>query len=529
MGLIKVLDPITANQIAAGEVVERPASVVKELVENSLDAQASSIEVTITDGGTKSIIVKDNGVGIYPEDMVIAFERHATSKITTAQDLNNLLSLGFRGEALPSIASVSKVDLISRPREITAGQKVSIHGGNLAGIEDIGCAPGTTIQVKELFYNTPARKKHLKSAAAEASQITDVLTRLALAHPQVSFKLSSNGRSVLASPGTGNLRDTIINLYGQEIGQELVSVEGGSELVKVKGFVVRPVVTRNNRHMQTIIVNGRYVRSRFISQAVLAAYHTLLPVGRHPVFVLDLQLDPGQVDANVHPTKMEIRFEREQEILELVRNVVNSALEHTNLVPGIQLPRPSLATPRPASTGATPVKVEQKSIEWFNQTKPVEEPMLSLKKTVQMDDIEPWKETEPKPQIKSADEVKPVFGDESKIQKEFTSQVESKVRPLSGDEELSELAESFGQVKVVEEIKAVEKMEPVRLRESEPDEVLTCAEEDPQWNTVATSTDVSGEVEGVPEVSPEQECSGPKGEIMESEVNSWIAQLLPIG
>lgn len=485
MGLIKILDTITANQIAAGEVVERPASVVKELVENSLDAQATSIEVIIAEGGLQNIIVKDNGIGIQPEDMVVAFERHATSKIARAEDLSNLHSLGFRGEALPSIASVAKVELTSRPRECTAGRRVTIHGGQVFGVEDVGCAPGTTVQVKELFFNTPARKKHLKSPSAEAAQITEVITRLALAHPSVSFRLSSNGRQVVETPGTGSLRDTIINLYGQEIGQELVKVTGQGNVVKIKGYVARPVITRNNRHMQTIIVNGRYVRSKLISQGVLEAYHTLLPVGRHPVFVLDLQIDPSKVDANVHPTKMEIRFDEEQEIISEVRTAVSSALTMTNLVPGIPV---SAGLPRDNGSNVRQPKVNKPAsqiVAMFDSITTNEPPLVYQHTT----DIS------------------------SPATKESPAGLTEKGR-LESNTPVSKVEVELEQV----------------LQDDVPQEYVPqkyIQQESAMPECVVEETATAPEHRQ--KESVDQEFSSNKAEIMENSVHNWVAQLLPVG
>lgn len=531
MGFIKILDPITANQIAAGEVVERPASVVKELVENSLDAQSTSIEVIINDGGLQNIIVKDNGIGIYPEDMVVAFERHATSKIATAEDLSNLHSLGFRGEALPSIASVAKVELISRPRECTAGHKVTIHGGQVLGVEDVGCAPGTTVQVKELFFNTPARKKHLKSTSAEAAQITEVLTRLALAHPKVSFRLTSNGRQVLGTPGTGNLRDTIINLYGQEIGQELVEVTNQGALVKINGYIVRPVITRNNRHMQTIIVNGRYVRSKLISQGVLDAYHTLLPIGRHPVFVLDLQIDPSKVDANVHPTKMEIRFDEEDEIISAVREAVFSSLSKTNLVPGVSVnagwnreaggnnTNTSNSTV-PRQVGQPKPKVEQGLLDWDSAQS------ISVDRYVdvaQIREVAPTGEVDPKGGLL---EVDPLTEAESAIEIVLDREGSSKSDPVSVLATVNHALSAHETSPMYEKntnlltSQAHEQQDPiVELMQQEPIQEPTSEIIKPEPLIEVLQEQVVG-----------QGLSCNKQEILENSVrHNWIAQLLPLG
>jgi len=336
-GKIRVLDEHTANQIAAGEVVERPASVVKELLENSIDAGSTSVEVEIREGGLEYIRVTDNGEGMEEADALLAFQRHATSKITGTADLHNILTLGFRGEALPSIAAVAKVELTTRPRERMAGTEVVITGGQLVHIGEVGCPPGTRLVVKDLFYNTPARRKFLKSVVTEGGHIGDVVSRLALANPGISFKFINNGRVIINTPGTGHLMDAIISIYGRETSKHMVPLNLRGNGLSIVGYLAKPEFSRSNRAYQTVFINGRYIRSQAISQAVAEGYHTLLETGRQPVFILGLELAAARVDVNVHPTKMEVRLGQENEIREMLTKGVADTLRGHVLIPGVNL------------------------------------------------------------------------------------------------------------------------------------------------------------------------------------------------
>lgn len=334
-GIIKILDPITANQIAAGEVVERPSSVVKELLENSIDAGSTRIDVEIKDGGTSYIRVTDNGCGMLAKDTVLAFERHATSKLNTLEDLYRIKSLGFRGEALPSIASVAKVELISRVHNQLTGTKVLIAGGQVKGVEDTGASPGTCIIVQELFYNTPARRKHLRAAGTEAGLIGEVVSRLALAYPGIAFSFAQNGRVVLKTTGSGNMLDAVVSILGVQTAKALLPINSPGDLFALEGYIGKPELARANRGNQTLFVNGRYVKSKLVSQAVEEAYHTYLSIGRFPVFLLNLNVNPHLVDVNVHPTKMEVRFSEEEELSRYLVEQVKKVLAGQALIPGL--------------------------------------------------------------------------------------------------------------------------------------------------------------------------------------------------
>jgi DNA mismatch repair protein MutL len=333
MGKINVLDELTANQIAAGEVVERPASVVKELVENAIDAGATMIEVEIGDGGIKSIGITDNGSGLEKEDVPLAFQRHATSKIRAAGDLDMINTLGFRGEALPSIAAVAEVEMNTRPARETAGSRIVIRGSEVLHHRETGCPAGTTVRITDLFYNTPARLKHMKSATVEGGHCGDIVTRLALAHPEISFRFRHNDREVFQSPGSGDLRDTVAALFGVRFTRDMLPVTAGEGAFNFRGYLGKPAVSRANRYHQYIFVNGRYIRSRLISEAVERGYHTMLMTGRRPVFVLAFEVDPRLVDVNIHPTKLEVRFRQEKELAAMVTDAVRAALLENPLIP----------------------------------------------------------------------------------------------------------------------------------------------------------------------------------------------------
>lgn len=335
MSKILVLDEATANQIAAGEVVERPVSVVKELVENSLDAGASKISVELVEGGADCIKVVDNGSGMSSEDATLCFQRHATSKIKIAADLHRIVTLGFRGEAMASIAAVAKVTLITRQEEDLAGTKVVIEAGEIKEVSPVGCPVGTSIEVKDLFYNTPARKKFLKTATAETNQISDMLSRIALARPMVRFELRSGGKVLFFSPGTGMLKDTAASIYGVENVRSMLEVNYQGSLLSLTGLISKPVLTRASRLYQNFFINGRYIRSALLSSILQQSYQNLIPAGRFPIAVLQLKLDPAQVDVNVHPTKMEVRFAREKEVQQELLEALSQTLSLPKVIPGL--------------------------------------------------------------------------------------------------------------------------------------------------------------------------------------------------
>ena len=359
---IRVLDKETASKIAAGEVIERPVSVVKELVENSLDAGATQISVKIQDGGISAIVVIDNGCGIAEDYVELAFVRHATSKIKHIEDLSRIHTLGFRGEALPSIACVSKVTMITRTSDQQAGVKIEIANGEVQSRVPAGCNVGTKVVVEDLFCNIPARKKHLKKRTTEAALISDVLSRLALSRPDVKFKLISQGRTVLHTPGSGKLIEAIASISGIEVAEKMIEICANSDSVKVYGYIGKPELLRPNRAQQTVIVNGRYVKSELISNALKQAYDTMLPSKYHPVAVLNIDIKSELVDVNVHPAKLRVRFDNEGEIYELILNAVKKALRYADCVPVVR----ELSFPSARLVNA-PGKLKQKDDQAFQQ------------------------------------------------------------------------------------------------------------------------------------------------------------------
>lgn len=335
MAKIELLTQETIDKIAAGEVVERPASVVKELVENALDAGATAITVEIKEGGISFIRITDNGCGIEKSQVKLAFMRHSTSKIRKVEDLLNVSSLGFRGEALSSISAVSRVELITKTYEDLTGSRYVIEGSKEIAFEEIGAPEGTTFLIKDLFYNVPARRKFLKTAQTEGSYISDIVEKLALSHPDVSFKFINGSQTKLHTSGNGNRRDLIYHIYGREIAGSLFEVEYRGENFSVSGFIGKPVITRGNRNYENFFVNGRYIKSPLLSKAVEEGYKNFLMQHQYPFVDLYFSFDADQLDVNVHPTKMELRIENNQEVYREVCNMVYNKLSHRDLIPDV--------------------------------------------------------------------------------------------------------------------------------------------------------------------------------------------------
>ncbi len=340
MSKIALLSQDTIDKIAAGEVVERPSSVVKELTENAIDAGAKAVTVEIRDGGSSLIRVTDNGCGIAPEEVRAAFLRHATSKITSLDDLQSEKSLGFRGEALSSIAAVSQVEMITKVPEELLGVRYVIEGGNEQSLEEIGAPDGTTILVRNLFYHTPARKKFLKSAATEASYVSEMMERLALSHPDISFQFISNREVKLFTSGSGKLIETVCAVYGEysrDFQEKLIEIDTGSPFVHISGYIGKPEISRGNRNYENYFVNGRYVRNAVVNRAVEDAYKPYLMSHRFPFTVLMLTTDPAFVDVNVHPAKMEVRFADQNEVYDAVFKAVKEGLLRRELIPEVSV------------------------------------------------------------------------------------------------------------------------------------------------------------------------------------------------
>ena len=342
MPQIQVLDQITIDKIAAGEVIERPASIVKELVENSIDAKAASVTVEIQDGGISLIRVTDNGSGIEREDIRNAFLRHSTSKIRKVEDLAHIASLGFRGEALSSISAVTRTELITKTKEDTFGTRYVIEGGVEQSLEDAGAPDGTTFLVRQLFYNVPARRKFLKTPMTEAGHVQDLLMRLALSHPEVAFTFINNGQTKMRTSGNGKLKDVIYSIYGREAAANLIELDYSMDGLVMKGYLGKPVITRGNRNFENYFVNGRYVKNAMLSKAIEDAYKDFLMQHKFPFVVIHFQVDGEKIDVNVHPTKMEMRFQRQQDVYNIVYEGVHRTLLEPELIPQVEAPDPKV-------------------------------------------------------------------------------------------------------------------------------------------------------------------------------------------
>ena len=335
MPKIELLTQETIDKIAAGEVIERPSSVVKELVENALDAGANVITVEIKDGGISFIRITDNGCGIEKDQIPLAFLRHSTSKIRSVEDLLTVSSLGFRGEALSSIAAVAQVELITKPVGALMGVRYVIEGSKEKAKEEIGAPDGTTFLIRNIFYNTPARRKFLKTAQTEGSYISGLMEHMALSHPNVAFKFIANNQTKLQTSGNGNIKEIIYHIYGRDITAALMEIHGGNEEITIHGFVGKPVVTRGNRNFENYFINGRYIKSRLISKSIEDAYKNFMMLHQYPFTVLYLEMDGQLLDVNVHPAKMELRFQNGEGVYDCLRRTLEDALYHKDLIPKV--------------------------------------------------------------------------------------------------------------------------------------------------------------------------------------------------
>ena len=361
MGKIVLLDELTINKIAAGEVIERPASVVKELVENSIDAGATNITVEIQNGGISKIRIIDNGSGMSKDDLEFAFERHATSKIRKADDLENVKSMGFRGEALASIAAIAHVELVSKTEDDSIGHKIVVEGGKILEIEDSASQKGTTITVSNLFFNTPVRYKFLKKDFTEAGYIEDAVTRIAIANPNIAIKLINENKTIIQTNGNGDLKTVIYTIYGKEIAEGLLEVNYEYEGIKVTGAIGKPEIARNNRSYQMFFVNKRYIKDKTLSAGVEQAFKGLIPIGKYGVVVLNIEIEPNKIDVNVHPTKLEIRFQEEQKVFKAIYHSVKDTLLKGELVKEVE--REPIVEERKLEVNQEPAKLEENQIK----------------------------------------------------------------------------------------------------------------------------------------------------------------------
>jgi len=379
MANIQVLDQITIDKIAAGEVIERPASIVKELVENAIDAGATAVTVEIKEGGISFIRITDNGCGIPREEIALAFLRHSTSKIRTVEDLTTVASLGFRGEALSSIAAIAQVELITKTKDALLGSRYVIEGGVEKKLEDAGAKDGSTFLIHNIFYNTPARRKFLKTAMTEASHVHELMIRLALSHPEVSFEFITNNQPKLHTSGNGKLKDVIYQLFGREIAMNLLEIDEAFAGIKITGYIGKPLISRGNRNYENYYINGRYVKSNIIAKAIEDAYKDFTMQHKYPFTVLHFVMDGNDLDVNVHPTKMELRFSKQQEVYNFVYQAVKNALSERELIPRVEIPearkpevpqavtkQESVAiTPVRPQSHTQPVKAEEKNLDYF--------------------------------------------------------------------------------------------------------------------------------------------------------------------
>lgn len=429
MGKIQVLDGETINKIAAGEVVERPSSVVKELVENAIDAGATAVTIEIQDGGTSLIRITDNGSGMEKEDIAMAFLRHSTSKIRNSEDLQTIRSLGFRGEALSSISAVAQVELLTKTAHAMTGCRYRIDGGVERSLEDIGCPDGTTFIVRQLFYNTPARRKFLKSNMTEAGYINDLIARLSMSHPEVSFKFINNRQNRLHTSGNGRLKDILYHIYGRDISSNLLPVNVEQDGIRMTGFIGKPMICRGNRTYENYFINGRYIKSPVITQAIEDAYKTFTMVHKFPFAVLHFTLDTAELDVNVHPTKMEVRFSHGQELYRFVYESLRRILLGRELIPEVKSAEPEK---NPEIKREKPQKIPEMKREEAQKT-----PAVKFK--------EPQK-------IPEAGPLKAVKGGET-----------PGPGKVAGQEKVSEQEKAPGQEKVAKQEKA-----PVREKFPEP-------------------------------------------------------------
>ncbi|WP_147532225.1 DNA mismatch repair endonuclease MutL [Bacillus marasmi] len=442
MGKIILLDDALSNKIAAGEVVERPASVVKELVENSIDAGSTIIEIDVEEAGLAKIRIIDNGAGIDEEDVLLAFERHATSKIKDEMDLFRIQTLGFRGEALPSIASVSRLEIKTSTGN-SAGTHVVIEGNQVIQNDKAPSRKGTDITVTDLFFNTPARLKYMKTIHTELGNITDLVNRLALAHPEVSFRLVHNGRQLLHTNGNGDVRQVLAAIYGMNIVKKMVPVSGSSLDFTVNGYISLPEITRASRNYISTMINGRFIKNYSLVKAIQEGYHTLLPIGRFPIVLLNIVMDPILVDVNVHPSKLEVRLSKEQELNQLVSSIIKDAFKSKELIPSGYVP-PKVERPKSEQTfmeldhlQAPPARNNNiEETELHDRHSETRKPLIHEEKQVFVDHhrFVPDYEREHVPTVVSNDEpfqVTETIVDDEPEQQEFTAVEENETAHVS--------------------------------------------------------------------------------------------------
>ena len=385
MQKIQLLDQKTINKIAAGEVVESPKSVVKELTENAMDAGASTVTVEIQDGGISYIRVTDNGCGIPKEQVKEAFLRHATSKLAQIEDLEHIDTMGFRGEALASIAAVAQVEMTTKTKEEDTGTFLEISGGEIKTIQDVACTEGTTVVVKNLFYNVPARRKFLKKPATESGYVSDLINKLALGHPELSFHYINNHTTILHTAGNGDQKASVFYVYGKEAANAMMEISFARGAYRLSGWIGKPELSRGNRNYENLFINGRFIKNRIVSAAVEEAYKTRIMIGKFPVFVLNLEMDPALVDVNVHPAKLEVRFKEDHEVYEFFYDAITAAFQNKVLIPKTDLGQKSPREKQP--------EAEQQEFALWMQQREAEQKNILVNQTQQIKQKEPKEET----------------------------------------------------------------------------------------------------------------------------------------
>ncbi len=489
MGNIVLLDDLTINKIAAGEVIERPASVVKELVENAIDAGATNISVEIKNGGISYIRITDNGKGIMPDDMEIAFERHATSKIRVAEDLETVKSMGFRGEALASIASISKVSMKSKTKENDIGYEIIVEGGDILQKEETACPNGTTITVENLFYNTPVRYKFLKKDFTESGYIEDTITRIALIHPEIAIKLVSSGKTIIQTSGNGDVKAVVYGIYGKDIAENILDVHYEYEDIKIKGVIGKPVISRSNRAYQLFFVNERYVKDKTLSSSAEQAYKGMITIGKFGFLVLNIEIDPQKVDVNVHPAKLEVRFEEEQKVFKAVYHAVKDTLLKNDLVSNSETAHIPIKSEIETSSKETEEQHESKGL--FQKILPKKEE--KTEPTIVEELYQTRKQEEAKKEL-GIDELNSIMDKMAKMKKEVETYKQN-TKPLENTMDITTQEESIKEQTTnaltseenKEETTILEQKEEVtNIAEFEENKEETIKEEEPTENKEET-------------------------------------------
>lgn len=491
MGKIHLLDQSTINQIAAGEVIDRPVSVVKELTENAIDAGATAVTVEIKQGGTTMIRITDNGNGIGPEDIPEAFRRHSTSKIAQAADLLTVSSLGFRGEALSSVAAVARVEMITRTHSSLVGNRYVIEGGKELKLEEAGAPEGTTIIVRDLFYNTPARRKFLKTPATEGGYIYDMIGKIALSRPDISFRFIQNGQNKLHTSGNHNLRDVIYHIYGREMTRELIPITYKSSFFSIDGFIGKPLISRSTRSCEIYFINGRYIRSNLIHKAVEEGYRNFLMQHKFPFTVFNITIDPEFTDVNVHPSKMELRFRNQEFLYEEIVTAVRRTLTGGELSPDFTV---EAAGQKEAQQRDTEKKKEKTQAEWplkkeektFPESKIIQNPVKIPEKTevttgkfsTQLQKTADEKPETAKPERREPETVKPERREPETVKperREPETVKSEEVKPERKQERGPEPFETKRRERLVREEKAIYEANPVDVRQQNlfEDKLLT--------------------------------------------------------